>query len=51
MIAGMAPTIFKAGFVSAVLQVGYHIELASGEHYSPAALRAKLQFSFQLLPW
>ncbi|KAI0264369.1 fatty acid synthase [Gloeopeniophorella convolvens] len=42
MVAGMTPTTVKAGFVSAVLQAGYHVELAGGGHYSPAALRAKV---------
>ncbi|KAG1876145.1 hypothetical protein C8R48DRAFT_768989 [Suillus tomentosus] len=42
MVAGMTPTTVKAGFVSAVLSTGYHIELAGGGHYNPAALRAKV---------
>ncbi|KZT01368.1 fatty acid synthase [Laetiporus sulphureus 93-53] len=42
MVAGMTPTTVKAGFVSAVLSAGYHVELAGGGHYSPAALRAKV---------
>ncbi len=42
MVAGMTPTTVKAGFVSAVLEAGYHVELAGGGHYSPAALRAKV---------
>ena len=37
MVAGMTPTV-KAGFVSAVLDAGYHIELAGGGHYNPAAI-------------
>ena len=41
MVAGMTPTV-KAGFVSAVLDAGYHIELAGGGHYNPAALRSKV---------
>jgi fatty acid synthase subunit alpha, fungi type len=36
MVAGMTPTTVKAGFVSAVLEAGYHVELAGGGHYSPA---------------
>ncbi|SJL13792.1 uncharacterized protein ARMOST_17240 [Armillaria ostoyae] len=32
----------KAGFVSAVLDAGYHIELAGGAHYNAAALPAKV---------
>ncbi|KZP00458.1 fatty acid synthase [Calocera viscosa TUFC12733] len=42
MVAGMTPTTVKAGFVSAVLRAGYHVELAGGGHYNPAALRAKV---------
>lgn len=36
------PTTVKAGFVSAVLAAGYHIELAGGGHYNAKALRAKV---------
>lgn len=43
MVAGMTPTTVKAGFVSAVLSAGYHIELAGGGHYNTAALRAKIE--------
>jgi fatty acid synthase subunit alpha len=42
MVAGMTPSTVKAGFVSAVLSAGFHVELASGGHYSPASLRAKV---------
>jgi fatty acid synthase subunit alpha len=42
MVAGMTPTTVKAGFVSAILSAGYHVELAGGGHYNPAALRAKV---------
>ncbi|KAI0067274.1 fatty acid synthase [Artomyces pyxidatus] len=42
MVAGMTPTTVQAGFVSAVLEAGYHIELAGGGHYSPKALRSKI---------
>jgi fatty acid synthase subunit alpha, fungi type len=41
MVAGMTPTTVKVGFVSAVLEAGYHV-LAGGGHYSPEALRAKV---------
>ena len=40
MVAGMTPTTVQAGFVSAVLDAGYHVELAGGGHYDAAALRA-----------
>ena len=42
MVAGMTPTTVKAGFVSAVLRAGFHIELAGGGHYNANALRAKV---------
>ncbi|KAG8770032.1 3-oxoacyl-[acyl-carrier-protein] synthase, partial [Ceratobasidium sp. 428] len=42
MVAGMTPTTVKAGFVSAVLRAGYHVELAGGGHYNAGALRAKV---------
>ncbi|KAI0077780.1 fatty acid synthase [Panus rudis PR-1116 ss-1] len=42
MVAGMTPSTVKAGFVSAVLNAGFHIELAGGGHYNAAALRAKV---------
>lgn len=42
MVAGMTPTTVKAGFVSAVLRAGYHVELAGGGHYNAKALRAKV---------
>jgi fatty acid synthase subunit alpha, fungi type len=42
VVAGMTPATVKAGFVSAVLYAGCHVELAGGGHYSPAALRAKV---------
>ncbi|OJT02257.1 Fatty acid synthase subunit alpha [Trametes pubescens] len=42
MVAGMTPTTVKAGFVSAVLDAGYHVELAGGGHYNAAALREKV---------
>ena len=42
MVAGMTLLTVKAGFVSAVLSAGFHIELAGGGHYNPAALRSKV---------
>ena len=42
MVAGMTPSTVKAGFVSAVLSAGFHIELAGGGHYNSAALRSKV---------
>ncbi|KPV74346.1 uncharacterized protein RHOBADRAFT_37342 [Rhodotorula graminis WP1] len=42
MVGGMTPTTVKAGFVSAVLKAGYHVELAGGGHYNEKAVRAKV---------
>ena len=42
MVAGMTPSTVKAGFVSAVLDAGFHIELAGGGHYNAKALREKV---------
>ena len=41
MVAGMTPTTFKAGFVSAVLTAGCRVELAGG-HHNAAAFHAKV---------
>lgn len=42
MVAGMTPTTVKTGFVSAILNAGYHVELAGGGHYNANAVRAKV---------
>ena len=42
MVTGMTPSTIKAGFISAVLDAGYHIELAGGGHYNAAALCSKV---------
>jgi hypothetical protein len=42
MVAGMTPTTVKGGFVSAILDAGYHVELAGGGHYNATALRTKV---------
>ena len=42
MVAGMTPSTVKAGFVSAVLDASYHIELAGGGHHNATALRSKV---------
>jgi fatty acid synthase subunit alpha, fungi type len=42
MVAGMTPSTVKAGFVSAVLSAGYHVELAGGGHYNATAVGAKV---------
>ncbi|KAG5646963.1 hypothetical protein DXG03_001686 [Asterophora parasitica] len=50
MVAGMTPSTVKAGFVGAVLDAGYHVELAGGGHYNAAALRAKVAEIQKLIP-
>ncbi|KAF8963371.1 hypothetical protein BDZ97DRAFT_2075857 [Flammula alnicola] len=50
MVAGMTPSTIKAGFVSTVLDAGYHIELAGGGHYNAAALRSKVAEIQKLIP-
>ncbi|KAF4614083.1 hypothetical protein D9613_007929 [Agrocybe pediades] len=50
MVAGMTPSTVKAGFVGAVLDAGYHIELAGGGHYNAAALRSKVAEIQKLIP-
>ena len=42
MVAGMTHSTVKAGFVSAILRAGYHVELAGGGHYNPQAVRSKV---------
>ncbi|WAQ87293.1 hypothetical protein PtA15_8A197 [Puccinia triticina] len=42
MVAGMTPCTVPADFNAAVMNAGYHIELAGGGHYNAKALRAKI---------
>ncbi|KAI9314935.1 fatty acid synthase [Dichotomocladium elegans] len=42
MVAGMTPSTVSAEFVSAVMNAGYHVELAGGGHYNERALRSKV---------
>lgn len=50
MVPGMTPSIVQAGFVSAVLDAGYHVELAGGGHYNANTLRAKVIESQSKIP-
>lgn len=43
MVAGMTPTTGNVGLVSAVLNAGYHVELASGHILSRSELRDKVE--------
>jgi fatty acid synthase subunit beta len=38
MVAGMTPTTVHPDFVAAVINAGYHVELAAGGHHSEASL-------------
>ncbi|KAJ1924023.1 fatty acid synthase alpha subunit Lsd1 [Tieghemiomyces parasiticus] len=42
MVAGMTPSTVSDSFVGAVLNAGYHIELAGGGHYNERALRRRV---------
>ncbi|ORX59428.1 fatty acid synthase [Hesseltinella vesiculosa] len=42
MVAGMTPSTVSEKFVSAVMNAGYHVELAGGGHYNEKALRSKV---------
>ncbi|CAO3634037.1 unnamed protein product [Cunninghamella blakesleeana] len=42
MVAGMTPSTVSEKFVSAVMNAGYHVELAGGGHYNEKALRGKV---------
>ncbi|KAH9810339.1 hypothetical protein DFH28DRAFT_903061 [Melampsora americana] len=42
MVAGMTPCTVPADFNAAVMNAGYHIELAGGGHYNAKALRSKV---------
>ncbi|KAF9215697.1 3-oxoacyl-[acyl-carrier-protein] synthase [Podila verticillata] len=48
MVAGMTPSTVHEGFVSAVMNAGYHIELAGGGHYNEEAVRSKVKKIMQL---
>ncbi|KAI8993220.1 fatty acid synthase [Pilobolus umbonatus] len=42
MVAGMTPATVSEKFVSAVMNAGYHIELAGGGHFNEKMLRGKV---------
>ena len=50
MVAGMTRSTVKAGFVSALLDAGFHIELAGGGHYNATALHAKVSEMHRKIP-
>ncbi|KAJ9060861.1 fatty acid synthase alpha subunit Lsd1 [Entomophthora muscae] len=43
MVAGMTPCTVPAKFVAAVINAGYHVEMAGGGHFSEPMFRAKVQ--------
>ncbi|KIY43927.1 fatty acid synthase [Fistulina hepatica ATCC 64428] len=50
MVPGMTPTTVQAGFVSAILRAGYHVELAGGAHFAPFLVRAKVKEIVKQIP-
>ncbi|KAF9995284.1 beta subunit of fatty acid synthetase, partial [Modicella reniformis] len=48
MVAGMTPSTVSEVFVSAVMNAGYHIELAGGGHYNETDVRSKVKKIMQL---
>ena len=44
MVAGMTPCTADGDFVAAVINAGYHVELAGGGHYNERALRQKVDY-------
>lgn len=42
MVAGMTPATVNEKFVAAVMNAGYHVELAGGGHFNEAVLRDKV---------
>lgn len=48
MVAGMTPSTVSEDFVSAVMNAGYHVELAGGGHYSERMLREKVDKIMEL---
>ena len=42
MVVGISPSIVKTGFVSAILNAGFHLELVCRGHYNVAAVHAKV---------
>ncbi len=42
MVAGMTPSTVQGGFVSAILDAGYHVELAGGGQYRSGDLRRRV---------
>jgi hypothetical protein len=58
IVTGMTPSTSKVGFVSAVLNAGFHVELVGGGLYNAPAPRTKVtkikfhrEFTFQLPIW
>ncbi|KAI8987783.1 fatty acid synthase [Mycotypha africana] len=48
MVAGMTPSTVNEKFVSAVMNAGYHVELAGGGHFNEKVLRDKVDKIMQL---
>lgn len=50
MVAGMTPTTVSWKFVAAVINAGYHIELAGGGYISPTSMTKALQNITSIIP-
>ncbi|KAL4882434.1 acyl transferase domain-containing protein [Aspergillus karnatakaensis] len=51
MVAGMTPTTMHPDVVAAVMNAGYHAELAAGGYYNPAALEAAIYDLTSTIPY
>ncbi|CAO3632523.1 unnamed protein product [Mucor hiemalis] len=43
MVAGMTPTTVNEKFVAAIMNAGYHVEVAGGGHFNESGLREKVK--------
>ncbi|KXN65987.1 DUF1729-domain-containing protein, partial [Conidiobolus coronatus NRRL 28638] len=50
MVAGMTPSTVSGEFVSAVMNAGYHVELAGGGHFAENMIRDKVQMIMDSVP-
>jgi fatty acid synthase subunit beta len=50
MVAGMTPSTVSGEFVSAVMNAGYHVELAGGGHFAESMIRDKVQMIMDNVP-
>ncbi|KAE8395550.1 acyl transferase domain-containing protein [Aspergillus alliaceus] len=50
MVAGMTPTTVHWDFVSAIMNAGYHVELAGGGYYSTASMATAINKLIKSIP-